>query len=37
MQVEDVAAGAGYTTQLMALAVGPTGKVYAQRESRARR
>jgi predicted methyltransferase len=33
MQVEDIAAGAGYTTQLMALAVGPTGKVYAQRES----
>ncbi len=33
MQVEDVAAGAGYTTQLMALAVGPTGKVYAQRET----
>lgn len=33
MQVEDVAAGAGYTTELMALAVGPTGKVYAQRES----
>ena len=33
MQVEDVAAGAGYTTQLMALSVGPTGKVYAQRET----
>ncbi len=33
MQVEDVAAGAGYTTQLMALAVGPAGKVYAQRET----
>jgi len=33
MQVEDVAAGGGYTTELMALAVGPTGKVYAQRES----
>ena len=33
MQVLDVAAGAGYTTQLMALAVGPTGTVYAQRET----
>lgn len=33
MQVLDVAAGAGYTTQLMALAVGPTGRVYAQRET----
>ena len=33
MQVEDIAAGGGYTTELMALAVGPTGKVFAQRES----
>jgi predicted methyltransferase len=33
MQVLDIAAGAGYTTQLMALAVGPTGRVYAQREN----
>ncbi len=31
MQVLDVAAGGGYTSQLMALAVGPTGKVWAQR------
>jgi len=31
MQVLDVAAGGGYTSQLMALAVGPTGMVYAQR------
>jgi predicted methyltransferase len=30
MQVLDVAAGGGYTTQLLALAVGPTGKVWAQ-------
>jgi len=30
MQVLDIAAGAGYTTQLLALAVGPTGKVWAQ-------
>jgi predicted methyltransferase len=33
MYVEDIAAGGGYTTELMALAVGPTGRVYAQRES----
>jgi predicted methyltransferase len=32
MQVLDVAAGGGYTSQLMALAVGPSGKVWAQRE-----
>ena len=31
MQVLDVSAGGGYTTQLMALAVGPSGKVWAQR------
>ena len=31
MQVLDVAAGGGYTSQLMALSVGPTGKVWAQR------
>jgi predicted methyltransferase len=30
MQVLDVVAGAGYTTQLLALAVGPGGKVWAQ-------
>jgi predicted methyltransferase len=30
MQVLDVATGAGYTSQLLALAVGPTGKVWAQ-------
>jgi len=30
MQVLDVSAGAGYTTQLLALAVGPTGRVWAQ-------
>lgn len=30
MRVLDVSAGAGYTTQLMALAVGPAGKVWAQ-------
>jgi predicted methyltransferase len=30
MRVLDVSAGAGYTTQLMALAVGPGGKVWAQ-------
>lgn len=30
MQVMDVSAGAGYTTQLLALAVGPTGRVWAQ-------
>jgi len=30
MQVLDVSAGGGYTTQLLALAVGPTGKVRAQ-------
>lgn len=32
MQVLDVAAGGGYTSQLMALAVGPAGMVWAQRE-----
>jgi predicted methyltransferase len=31
MQVLDVSAGAGYTSQLLALAVGPTGSVWAQR------
>jgi predicted methyltransferase len=30
MRVLDVSAGAGYTTQIMALAVGPGGKVWAQ-------
>jgi predicted methyltransferase len=30
MRVLDVSAGAGYTSQLLALAVGPTGKVWAQ-------
>jgi predicted methyltransferase len=30
MNVLDISAGAGYTSQLLALAVGPTGKVYAQ-------
>ena len=30
MRVLDVSAGAGYTTQIVALAVGPTGKVWAQ-------
>ena len=30
MRVLDISAGAGYTTQLMALAVGPAGKVWAQ-------
>lgn len=33
MQVLDVSAGGGYTSQLLALAVGPTGKVWAQRET----
>jgi predicted methyltransferase len=33
MAVLDVSAGGGYTSQLMALAVGPTGTVWAQRES----
>ena len=32
MQVLDVSAGAGYTSQLLALAVAPTGTVWAQRE-----
>jgi predicted methyltransferase len=32
MQVLDVSAGGGYTSQLLALAVGPTGTVWAQRE-----
>ena len=32
MQVLDVSAGAGYTSQLLALAVGPTGTVWAQGE-----
>jgi predicted methyltransferase len=31
MMVLDVSAGAGYTSQLLALSVGPEGKVYAQR------
>ena len=31
MQVLDVSAGGGYTSQLLALAVGPTGMVWAQR------
>ena len=30
MAVLDVSAGGGYTSQLLALAVGPTGKLYAQ-------
>ena len=30
MQVLDVSTGAGYTSQLLALAVGPTGKLWAQ-------
>jgi predicted methyltransferase len=30
MQVLDVSAGAGYTSQLLALAVGPNGRVFAQ-------
>ncbi|MEP7183038.1 MAG: class I SAM-dependent methyltransferase [Betaproteobacteria bacterium] len=30
MQAMDISAGGGYTTQLLALAVGPTGKVWAQ-------
>ena len=32
MVVLDVSAGAGYTSQLLALSVGPEGKVYAQRQ-----
>ena len=32
MQVLDVSAGGGYTSQLLALAVGTTGKVWAQRQ-----
>ena len=32
MQVLDVAAGGGYTSQLLALAVVPNGKLWAQRE-----
>jgi predicted methyltransferase len=32
MRVLDVSAGAGYTSQLLALAVGPDGTVWAQRE-----
>src|SRR5882762_3389035 len=32
MRVLDVSAGAGYTSQVLALAVGPTGTVWAQRE-----
>jgi predicted methyltransferase len=32
MMVLDVSAGAGYTSQLLALSVAPTGKVWAQRE-----
>jgi predicted methyltransferase len=31
MVVFDLSAGAGYTSQIMALSVGPTGKLYAQR------
>ncbi|MDB5823838.1 MAG: hypothetical protein JWR21_2542 [Herminiimonas sp.] len=34
MNVIDVDAGGGYTTQLLALAVGPSGKVYAQVDQR---
>jgi predicted methyltransferase len=30
-RVLDVSAGAGYTSQLLAIAVGPTGTVWAQR------
>jgi predicted methyltransferase len=30
MRVAELAAGAGYTTELLARAVGPTGKVWAQ-------
>src|SRR5213083_1814250 len=30
MRILDISAGAGYTTQVMALAVGPSGKVWAQ-------
>jgi predicted methyltransferase len=30
MRVLDISAGAGYTSQLLALAVGPSGKLYAQ-------
>lgn len=30
MRIADLAAGAGYTTELLARAVGPTGKVYGQ-------
>jgi predicted methyltransferase len=33
MQVLDVSAGGGYTSQLMALSVGPGGMVWAQRET----
>lgn len=33
MKVLDISAGAGYTSQLLALAVGPTGTVYAQAPS----
>jgi predicted methyltransferase len=33
MTVLDVSAGGGYTSQLLALAVGPTGVVWAQRET----
>jgi len=32
MQVLDISAGGGYTSQILALAVGPGGKVWAQRE-----
>jgi predicted methyltransferase len=32
MQVLDVSAGGGYTSQVLALAVGPTGMVWAQRQ-----
>lgn len=33
MKVLDISAGAGYTSQLLALAVGPTGTVYAQAQA----
>ena len=37
MMVLDVSAGAGYTSQLLALAVAPDGKLCAQAPRRARR
>ena len=33
MSVLDVSAGAGYTSQLLALAVGPGGRLFAQRDN----